>query len=449
MLSRDDLRKAFDEADTNKSGAIDLQELVALSAKLGQPSDLATVSKLFEEIDTNHDGNVSYEEFVAWWRLGKYSKLKQVMKASLQATSWYNSNLKGKFLDKKIGDDTDIHDLFNMEVSQGEPQDESHFHLHVTSNADESLTDMIKAAHPDIWAEAEDPSRRALLCFVQESKNANAYAEAWRTAMDAFGDMLAEAVPDFADLVDMVKPAVGNSDTHLIVVSNLAMNPVAGPYVEMALGMMQQFPVDALGVAADLKFFSGGDHKDWTTNPDWTNKNADGSGMLVNVACTESGKIFAETMLDEMVPPEATGCDQITASDLLKTFNGVSIRLKTNPASQGGNAHESAKKLQEFFNQQVAPQLQLPQQNLPNTEDFKNWESVKPKLEEMVAPHREMMKAYVDCPALNDLLNAMREHGLANFRFVELVGPVQAGLRLKTTGLVQCFDAAWDLVKGE
>ncbi|RHY33941.1 hypothetical protein DYB32_001278 [Aphanomyces invadans] len=71
VLSKDavkELRKLFNQFDTDNSGSIDSYELKHLLHRLGyNPSD-AERNKLMDAIDTSGDGHINVDEFIAWWR---------------------------------------------------------------------------------------------------------------------------------------------------------------------------------------------------------------------------------------------------------------------------------------------------------------------------------------------------------------------------------------------
>merc|ERR1712166_584316 len=76
MLSRAELRNAFNEVDTDGSDSIELGELANLCGKVSVADfDQANATELFKEIDTNHDGKISFDEFTAWYRLGRNAVL--------------------------------------------------------------------------------------------------------------------------------------------------------------------------------------------------------------------------------------------------------------------------------------------------------------------------------------------------------------------------------------
>ena len=66
----DDLHAAFDRFDVDKSGTLDVAELSALCASLGQHLNHSEIEEAVHTLDSNRDGTVSYVEFVHWWQQG-------------------------------------------------------------------------------------------------------------------------------------------------------------------------------------------------------------------------------------------------------------------------------------------------------------------------------------------------------------------------------------------
>lgn len=57
------LRKIFKDFDLNQSGAITLDELTAMLAKLGISVERKYISAMLRELDTNKSGQLEFEEF--------------------------------------------------------------------------------------------------------------------------------------------------------------------------------------------------------------------------------------------------------------------------------------------------------------------------------------------------------------------------------------------------
>lgn len=67
MGGEEERRSAFAMFDTDGSGTIDEDELLALARQLGASVSNADVSKVMREIDTDNSGEIDVQEFTAWW----------------------------------------------------------------------------------------------------------------------------------------------------------------------------------------------------------------------------------------------------------------------------------------------------------------------------------------------------------------------------------------------
>lgn len=63
LVESGQLRAQFDEMDSNHSGALDADELVAVFEKVGTPMRRRAVENLIRLVDTNQDGTIEWEEF--------------------------------------------------------------------------------------------------------------------------------------------------------------------------------------------------------------------------------------------------------------------------------------------------------------------------------------------------------------------------------------------------
>jgi len=67
---KDDVRKAFNNFDTNKSGNIDKSELAALSKILGHELTEEQLDTALKDLDLNEDGVIDFDEFARWYFTG-------------------------------------------------------------------------------------------------------------------------------------------------------------------------------------------------------------------------------------------------------------------------------------------------------------------------------------------------------------------------------------------
>jgi Ca2+-binding EF-hand superfamily protein len=66
--SPDRLKQAFDETDANRSGAIDEDEFLALTKKLGISMTEGELHTAFLAIDVNGNRRIDFGEFSNWYR---------------------------------------------------------------------------------------------------------------------------------------------------------------------------------------------------------------------------------------------------------------------------------------------------------------------------------------------------------------------------------------------
>lgn len=84
MLSSAQLQEAFDKYDKDKSGYLDMDEVVKLATSLGAKASKKELEELFKSIDVDHDNKLAFNEFLAWYRVGKHSKLANLLKYQMQ-----------------------------------------------------------------------------------------------------------------------------------------------------------------------------------------------------------------------------------------------------------------------------------------------------------------------------------------------------------------------------
>lgn len=90
MLSSSQLKSAFDEFDKDKSGQLDLNEVVKLANQLGVKTAKKELEALFTSIDADRDSKLSFEEFLAWYRVGKQSGLNTMLRYQINMTRYFS-----------------------------------------------------------------------------------------------------------------------------------------------------------------------------------------------------------------------------------------------------------------------------------------------------------------------------------------------------------------------
>jgi hypothetical protein len=181
----------------------------------------ADVTALFNEIDTNHDGKVSFKEFVAWFRLGKSTKLKGFLKQSLRVMAFVDKH-KSRMTHTPNGDNETLN-LFNLEISEGQPGNKTTFGVHSCSTAPAMLARVANAC-PDFNGNEE---ARVWFVMIIKAKNPAALKEAIETFIQFCKDSAYEWDKGVGDLVDMTSYQVGIVSDYVLVAIDLLTNPLA------------------------------------------------------------------------------------------------------------------------------------------------------------------------------------------------------------------------------
>ena len=71
-------RKTFDAFDADKSGEVDLEELVAMCQAMDMNVPKRTLRKLMDQVDADGSGEIDFVEFVEMMDLGKKGALSNV-----------------------------------------------------------------------------------------------------------------------------------------------------------------------------------------------------------------------------------------------------------------------------------------------------------------------------------------------------------------------------------
>ncbi|KAL6987127.1 Calcium-dependent protein kinase 14 [Sarracenia purpurea var. burkii] len=70
MSSDDHLQKAFDFFDQNRSGYIEIEELMDALAEEDETNNEEVINAIIQDVDTDKDGRISYEEFASMMKAG-------------------------------------------------------------------------------------------------------------------------------------------------------------------------------------------------------------------------------------------------------------------------------------------------------------------------------------------------------------------------------------------
>ena len=243
MLSSAQLKEAFDGFDKDKSGFLDMDEVVSLASSLGVKTSKKELTDLFASIDVNHDNKASFEEFLAWYRVGKHSKLTKLLKYQLEVK---NRLRKSKAtMDSAISDgtpDDKTIQYFNILMYDREIAGTTlEVNLEV-GEGNERMRRLMKLAYP--MANQRDP--RAYFRIKASSEET---AKDLADAFDSFFTsmiFMAQEYPDLRDFSDQLKNfiiQVSSAGAHVIVSTILENTEIGSsflPIMEIAISMLKE-----------------------------------------------------------------------------------------------------------------------------------------------------------------------------------------------------------------
>jgi len=450
-LNRVALRNSFNEIDTDGSGAIDMSELANLCSKVNVTDvDHANVGELFKEIDTNHDGKISFEEFTAWYRLGRNSKLRDVLKYSLKSMNKFDAHFTKKYKKASAFDGEGRTTMVNVEIRDGEP-DESNSDgcLRFTTKADEELSDRVERACPNLLVrlgEGHDSmlpaGTRAFGCFTIRSSNAEALAQSFRDFYNSAKDLLMEMDPSMEGLFNLVKYHVGTDEDWVVVASDAAGNPFVEQFVFMGLQMM-----DLVNMAQPEFVMRSTSDVTWEslrTAEDMKNI-VDNSRFKFEFSVDTAGKKQLMEVGEQMLPPQG---DEQAALMAAKMFKGFTFKAKANSKDQAGGLNQNFQQMLESMQQVSHPGIADAHQMMAvvNTLPYKTWadcmQAAKDNSEcPQLADVRNQMNNY---PFVKDFLTAFRAHAVADMNSSLFFNNCQVSLASKTKGFGHCFNEVWE-----
>jgi len=451
MLNRVQLKNAFNEIDTDGSGAIDIGELANLCGKVNVTDvDQTNVGELFKEIDTNHDGKISFEEFTAWYRLGRNSKLRDVLKYQLKALNKLDAHFTKKY--KKAGayDSEGRTTAFDVEIRDGEPDEgNTDCCLRFTTKADEELSDRVGRACPDLTVrlgeghDSELPAgTRAFPCFTMRSSNPEALAQALRDFYNSAKDMLMEMEPSMEGVFDAVKYHVGTDEDWVVIASDALGNP----FVEEFIIIFQNDIKGMVDMALPEVVWRTTTDATWEsvrTAEDMLNM-VDNSRLKFEFSMDTVGKKELMNLFESMFPADLEASQGL---NVWRLWNGFKFRVKANSKDQAGGLNQNFQKMLQAMEQVDHPgmddlQIMLAGHTMP----YKTWGecmlAVKDNSDSQpVAELKNQMNTY---PFVKDFLNAVRTHGVADMNTSIFVNNNQLSCESRTKGFGQCFSEVWE-----
>merc|ERR1711957_984703 len=444
MLSRAELRNAFNEVDTDGSDSIELGELANLCGKVSVADfDQANATELFKEIDTNHDGKISFDEFTAWDRLGRNSKLRDVLKYQLKALNKFDAHFTKTYKKCSAYDGEGRTSFIDVELRDGEPsENNTDCCVRLTTKADEVLGDRVGEGH-----NSELPAgTRAFACFTIRSTNPTALAQAFRDFYNSAKDLLIEKEPEMEGLFGMVKYHVGTDEDWVVVASDAAGNPFLEQFIFMGLqGMdfadMAQ-PELVYRITTDCTWES------IRTADDMLNM-VDNTRFRFEVSANTAGKKQLLDILNQSVP-DLDSRSKMNVS-AVRLFNGFTFKAKSNSKEQAGGLNQNFQQMLTALKELGHPSLSAQTfiMEAMNESPYKTWSACMQAVKDNSGDSKveDVRRELNNYPFVRDFLDAFRAHAVADMKSSVFVNNYQACFCSKTKGFGQCFNEVWEALK--
>jgi len=278
MLSSAQLKEAFDGFDKDKSGFLDMDEVVSLANTLGVKTSKKELSDLFTSIDVNHDSKASFDEFLAWYRVGKHSKLTKLLKYQMEAKNQLKKAKAGmENSGADSGPQTNSIQYFNVLVYDRETSGTVMEANLEVGEGNERMNKLMKLAFP--MAEPKDPRFYFRIKSDSEEK-AQELAEAFESFITAalFQAQEYRELQEFSAQLRNMIIQVRSVGTHVIIATMLENTEIGAsflPLMETIVKMLKEISFNgdvALSFAKSLKDIL----KRVGYNPDCSGRQEDG-----------------------------------------------------------------------------------------------------------------------------------------------------------------------------
>jgi hypothetical protein len=451
MLNRRQLKIAFDEIDADKSGSIEVSEIAALCAKVGDKDfDQSSAAELFKEIDTNHDGKVSFEEFTAWYRLGRNSKLRDVLKFQLSAMDVWNSRDKSY---KEVGTyaEDGRSDMVDVEIRDGEPlETNTDCVVRLTTQVDPEMIARVKRACPKLFEgfANEDsmmpPDTQSFACFSVKSTNPQALVDALKafwTALKEFAEEQSNVHSEDRALLDTEFHS-GIDGEYAVLAIDAAKNPLTEQFVHMGLSFAEFFDMAKPEMTVRLT-------SDTTWNCIRESENIlnhfDSSRFAFKLSHDNAGRKQLEEVGKAMMQG-APGNMQFGAmgASLFKSFK---FKATSNSKTHSGSMNDNCKKTIDALKISSPAQYQMMCEMVgsQNLAQYANWAAILEKVRENKDQVVEFQKHIEKTPFVLDFVRAMKTHAVYDYNLSFVLNNKALSFDSKTFGVGAAFDDLWKI----
>jgi len=439
MLGRKLLTASFAAVDKDNSGSIELGELESLCKSIDYPIDAKEVTDLFNEIDTNHDGKISLNEFIAWYRLGKNSDLRKILKKNLRHISEYETNIQHKLKKCESIDLSGRKSLVDIVFIDGEPGCKSEWAMKAGFQDNKETINLIANALPALKLTPES-DEQFLVSFIMKSKN----PEALKTGLEAFInttlDLLVEkAGPGFQEIVDATAWGVGIDGDRVIFALNLIENPMAVAYYGMASQMCVM--LSGSGLSFDMLLQAACNPKEHLKLKNWF-EHTDGSKFTMDLNVLEGGVEGLKQLIDGMA-----GQREPMINFAVNLFNNIKFKFITNSNVHAGGGEKGLDNMIEAMNHAMKVIPNCPNFTIDSTKiKSKNWDEALDEFRNS-QPLSDIKRLVNDHPMISDLYECLLENGLNDCEFYGILDSACLTEKWRFEGMKEMFGDLWNIIK--
>jgi hypothetical protein len=191
--------------------------------------------------------------------------------------------------------DSETLNLFNLEISEGQPGNKTTFGVHFCSTAPDMLARVANAC-PNFSGNEE---ARVWSIMIMKAKNPAALKEAIETFIQFGKDTVTEMDEGLGQMVDMTSYQVGIDGDYVVVAIDLLANPMAEAQLQILQDVAGQLPLESFGLSAEFMLRSHCSLKHLMIVDDlWDH--FDNSELFANLSCSKSFRAFSAQFMRDM-----------------------------------------------------------------------------------------------------------------------------------------------------
>lgn len=233
-LDRKELREVFDQFDADKSGSLEIPEILKLCEKIEANTTEEKLNKLFKEIDMNEDGKVSFEEFLAWYRVGRTTDSATFLRNQIRIQNQFNNVFKNMSKAPANKEDIDNIEVLNLSIrDRSGAIDGSYLKFEVLLGSRNTLLRPLQLAFPEF-----DPKQVYVYLSIRTDQ-ARQLTEEINNFLVNMTMALEEINPELQSVLDFFNIMVSQINSKVYVLFNPQETPIGQGLGEVLLQAFQ------------------------------------------------------------------------------------------------------------------------------------------------------------------------------------------------------------------